>query len=214
VAAALTAFLAVATLLIVAPGPDSLLVVRNTVRGGRAGGLTTAAGRLTGLSLWALAAAVGLSSLVPASRIGYDALRIAGGVYLVWLGVAALRARHAPDAADREFATDPAAGRGSRLRMYAMGAVSNLFNPKIGIFFIAFLPGFIPSGAPLGTMSALFGLVFVVETGVWLALLSWLTQRGAGQLRRPGAQKVVDRVTGVVLIGFGVRLAAETRAVA
>jgi threonine/homoserine/homoserine lactone efflux protein len=63
-------------------------------------------------------------------------------------------------------------------------------------------------------MSALFGMVFVVETGVWLALLSWLTQRGARQLRRPGAQKVVDRVTGLVLIWFGVRLAAETRAVA
>jgi threonine/homoserine/homoserine lactone efflux protein len=212
VIASLTAFLGVATLLIVAPGPDSLLVVRNTVRSGRTGGLATAAGTLTGLSVWALATAVGLSSLVQASRIGYDVLRIAGAAYLVWLGIAALRARHGVTSVATADSAEPAAVRGGRLRMYAMGALSNLLNPKIGVFFVAFLPSFIPTGAPVGAASGLLGLLFVVETGIWLAVLSSLTLRGAGWLVRPQVQKVIDRITGVVLIGFGVRLASEARA--
>jgi threonine/homoserine/homoserine lactone efflux protein len=213
VIASLTAFLGVATLLIVAPGPDSLLVVRNTARGGRTGGLATAAGTLTGLSVWALAAAVGLSSLVQASRIGYDVLRIAGAAYLVWLGIAALCARHGVTGAAGAGSTEPSSVRGGRLRMYAMGALSNLLNPKIGVFFVAFLPSFIPAGAPVGVASAQLGLLFVAETGVWLAVLSSLTLHGADWLVRPQVRKAIDRITGVVLIGFGVRLASEVRAV-
>lgn len=203
---ALLAFLAVATLLIVAPGPDSLLVVRNTARGGQAGGLVTAAGTLTGLSLWAGAAAAGLSALVQASQIGYDVLRLVGAAYLVWLGVMSFRA---PAGAPVEV--EPDSSPRSLGRMYAMGTLSNVFNPKIGVFFVAFLPGFIPHGAAVGPASALLGLMFVVETGAWLTVLSWLVLRGARWLRHPGIRRALERLTGVVLIGFGVRLATEAR---
>ena len=217
--ATVSAFLAVATLLIIAPGPDSLLVARNTVRRGRAGGLITAAGTLTGLSLWAGAAALGLSSLVRASQLGYDALRVAGGGYLVWLGVESLRARRdtfapaceEPTPAEPGGSSASSTARVGWARMYAMGSLSNILNPKIGVFFVAFLPSFIPADAPVGATSGLLGLLFVGETGLWLALLSSLVLRGAGWLRRPRIQKVIERVTGVVLIGFGIRLATEAR---
>jgi len=167
-----------------------------TKTGGRAGGLVTAAGTLTGLSLWAVAGALGLSTLVQASQIGYDALRLLGAAYLVWLGVASLRAR--PGGSDAA-AKEPGEGAGSRptgqvsrRRMYVMGSLSNLLNPKIGVFFIAFLPGFIPSGASVGPASATLGLLFVVETGLWLVLLSpagrsyigtWMCAAGGGCCR-------------------------------
>jgi threonine/homoserine/homoserine lactone efflux protein len=82
---ALLTFLAAATLVIVAPGPDTLLVTRNVFRRGRRGGLVTAAGTVTGLALWSVAAALGLSALLAASRVGYDVVRVAGGLYLIWL---------------------------------------------------------------------------------------------------------------------------------
>jgi threonine/homoserine/homoserine lactone efflux protein len=217
--ASMTAFLAVATLLIIAPGPDSLLVTRYALRRGRTAGMVTTAGVMTGVALWALASALGLSRLVQASEVGYDALRIGGACYLVWLGVAALRSRHTsapdlggakpaaglPDAAGRPAAR----ARFALARLYATGMLSNLLNPKIGVFFVAFLPAFIPAGAPVGATSALLGGLFVVETGLWLCLLSTLAQHGLGWLRRPAAQRLIDRVTGVVLIGFGIRLATE-----
>ena len=102
---ALVEFAIAATLLILAPGPDSMLVLRNSLRGGRRVGLSTAAGTVTGLLTWALAAALGITTLVTASRVGYDVLRLFGGAYLVWLGVMTLRRRqskpaHAPAAPD------------------------------------------------------------------------------------------------------------------
>jgi threonine/homoserine/homoserine lactone efflux protein len=209
-AAELAAFAVLATLLIIAPGPDSLLVARNTVRGGRRGGLVTGAGTLTGLSVWAGAAALGLAALVDASRIGYGVLRLGGAGYLLWLGVAGLRARSGGllEAARAETSGRSGDARGL-WRMYAMGTLSNILNPKIGMFFVAFLPGFVPSTAAVGPTTALLGSLFVVETGLWLALLSWFVHRGARWLRRPDIGKAVERVTGVVLIGFGLRLATE-----
>ncbi|PZS23617.1 MAG: LysE family translocator [Pseudonocardiales bacterium] len=205
--AAVLTFIATATLLIVAPGPDSLLVARNVFRGGRRGGIGTAAGTLTGLSAWSVAAALGLSALLAASRVGYDALRVAGGIYLIWLGVQSLRSRGTviPQTdSPSEHTIRPGLGRA-----YLSGVVSNVLNPKIGVFFVAFLPGFIPEGAPIVATAALLGALFVAETGVWLAVLVWLVGRGAGWLSRRGVQRWLERVTGVVLIGFGVRLVAE-----
>lgn len=211
--AELAAFAVLATLLIIAPGPDSLLVVRNTVRGGHRGGLVTGAGTLTGLSAWAGAAAFGLAALVEASKIGYDVLRLGGAGYLLWLGVTSLRARSGGLVDATRPETSGRSGPGARglWRMYVMGTLSNILNPKIGVFFVAFLPGFVPSEAAVGPTTTLLGLLFVVETGLWLVLLSWLVHRGAGWLRRPDIGKAVERVTGVVLIGFGLRLAAEAR---
>jgi RhtB (resistance to homoserine/threonine) family protein len=210
-AVALLTFLAAATLIIVAPGPDTLLVTRNVFRRGRRGGLVTAAGTVTGLALWSVAAALGLSALLATSRVGYDVVRVAGGLYLIWLGVQSLRSHGAVPAASTEAAPIEIAAPMPMRRAYLSGVLSNLLNPKIGVFFVTFLPGFVPAGAPVGATAAVLGALFVVETGLWLAVLVWLVGRGTGWLNRRDVRRWLDRATGVVLIGFGVRVAAEVR---
>lgn len=204
-AVALLTFLAAATLVIVAPGPDTLLVTRNVFRRGRRGGFVTAAGTVTGLALWSVAAAFGLSALLAASEVGYHVVRVAGGLYLIWLGVQSLRSHGSVSATPTEAAPMP------MHRAYLSGVLSNLLNPKIGVFFVTFLPGFVPLGAPVGSTAALLGALFVVETALWLVVLVWLVGRGTGWLNRRDVRRWLDRVTGVVLIGFGIRVATEVR---
>lgn len=182
------AFLAVAAVVIVAPGPDFALTVRNTVRGG---GVATAFGVATGQLVWALATALGVAALLAASHPAFVALQLAGAAYLVWLGLAALLARsaHAP-----------------RFRIgspYRQGLLSNLANPKMPVFFISLLPQFGGSFAALAS----HGLVFAAMTLTWLALVS----RGASMLLVPRVRRIVDVVTGIVLVALGLRLAAERR---
>ena len=209
-AGALLGFAIASTLLILAPGPDSLLVMRNTLRGGRRAGWTTASGTISGILVWAVAAALGLSALLRASQAGYDAVRLAGAGYLVWLGIGSLRSSRRRAGRADEDAGPAAAGFRSR-HAYLSGLLSNLLNPKIGVFFIAFLPGFIPAGTPAGLFSLALGLWFLVETGAWLGALSWMAASGAGWLRRTAVQRGLERVTGIALIGIGLRLAAEAR---
>jgi threonine/homoserine/homoserine lactone efflux protein len=205
--ATLPGFALASTLLIIAPGPDSMLVLRNTLRGGRRAGWVTAGGTVSGLLLWGVAAALGLSALVEASRLGYDILRFAGAAYLIWLGVTSFGLRR-PRSGETPAADGPPA-EVRRSRAYLNGVVSNLCNPKIGVFFVAFLPGFVPAGDT--SLSLVLGLWFAVETGLWLGLMAWLAARGVGWMRRRSVQRWLERLTGVVLIGFGLRLATETR---
>ena len=208
---ALLGFALASTLLILAPGPDSLLVLRNTMRGGRRAGLITACGTMSGLAIWALAAALGLSALVRVSHIGYDLLRFAGAGYLIWLGAGSFglfgRKRAGHTATERPLPGSPP----TRARAYLNGLLSNLFNPKISVFFIAFLPAFIPAGVSTARFSLLLGLWFIAETGLWLATVAWLASRGTRWLQRPATQRWLGRITGIALIGFGLRLAAGSR---
>jgi threonine/homoserine/homoserine lactone efflux protein len=214
VTTALFGFALAATLVILAPGPDFMLVMRNTVRGGRRAGWVTGCGTLSGLTVWALAAALGLSALLRVSHVAYDVLRFCGAAYLIWLGVTSLvdfrrkradRAKTAPDLA--------ALGRAPVRpgRAYLNGMLSNLLNPKISVFFMAFLPAFVPAGASASQFSLVLGAWFIAETGLWLAVVAWLADRGVRWLRRPAVQRWLERITGIVLIGFGLRLATESR---
>ena len=212
--AALPTFALASTLLILAPGPDSLLVLRNTLRHGRRAGWITATGTMSGLLAWAAAAAFGLSALLQVSHLGYEALRLAGACYLLWLGVSSLwpvRGPHAGAAAETADPAGPAPAQAGWRRVYLNGVLSNLFNPKIGVFFIAFLPGFIPAGSPAPLFPLVLGLWFIAETGAWLATLAWMAARGASWLRRSTVQRWLERVTGIALIGFGLRLATQAR---
>jgi threonine/homoserine/homoserine lactone efflux protein len=217
VTTALLGFALASTLVILAPGPDSMLVMRNTMRGGRRTGWVTACGTLSGLTIWALAAALGLSALLRVSHVGYDILRFCGAAYLIWLGVTSLAHFR------RKTPTEPAEADGSAVpglagpraarpgRAYLNGLLSNLLNPKISVFFMAFLPAFVPTGAPTAEFSLVLGVWFIAETGLWLAVVAWLAGRGVRWLRRPTVQRWIERVTGIVLIGFGLRLATESR---
>ena len=217
---ALLGFALASTLLILAPGPDSMLVMRNTMRGGRRAGWVTACGTLSGLTIWALAAALGLSALLRVSHVGYDILRFCGAAYLIWLGVTSLarfRRKSTAEPAAEGGRSGPSVpgltgpGTARPRRAYLTGLLSNLLNPKISVFFMAFLPAFVPAGASAAGFSLVLGIWFIAETGLWLAVVAWLADRGVRWLRRPAVQRWIERVTGIVLIGFGLRLATESR---
>jgi threonine/homoserine/homoserine lactone efflux protein len=181
-------FLVVALVVIVSPGPDFALTVRNSLRDG---GLATALGVVTGQLVWALATAAGIAALLVASHPAFVALRIAGAAYLIWLGLTALRRRGAHELVPH---------RGSP---YGQGLLNNLGNPKMPIFFTSLLPQFGASFAAL----ALHGVAFAALTLAWLAVVARIGRAlGTGRVRR-----AIDVVTGLVLVAFGVRLATERR---
>ena len=202
-----TAFLGVLVLVIVTPGPDTALTIRNTLLGGRAAGLATAAGVALGQAVWALAAAVGIAALVQASQTAFTALRLAGAAYLVFLGVQSLLA------AIRGRTRDPAApaGGGGLPPAVALrqGLASNLANPKMAAFFTSLLPQFVvgPSFAPLFAL----GLVLCALTLVWLAAYAFAVARAGRLLRRPRVRRALEAVTGAVLVALGLRIATDRR---
>jgi threonine/homoserine/homoserine lactone efflux protein len=207
---AVLTFTLAATLIVLLPGPDTLVVVRNLIRGGRRTAALTVAGVLSGLSVWVLAAALGLSALLRASHDGYLALRIAGALYLSYLGVQSFRNRAAAEIAEVE-AAESASKPPRRLlgTGYGAGLATDLLNPKVGVFFVTFLPGFVPHGHAVGTTSLLFGAIFVVETAAYFAVLLVLAGRITRWMHNARIRRRLDRATGFVLIGFGVRLIAE-----
>ena len=200
---AVLTFSLAAALIVLLPGPDTLVVVRALLRDGRAAAVLTVAGVLTGLSVWVMAAALGVSALLRASHEGYLLLRSVGAVYLVWLGVQSLRARRSLMPAD-------AAGRPGLLGSgYVAGLATDLLNPKVGVFFVTFLPGFVPPGHSVGTTTVLFGAIFVVETLAYFLALLLLAGRVTSWLDDPVVRRRLDRATGLVLVGFGARLVAD-----
>ena len=200
---ALLPFLAISILLIAIPGPDTAVVTKNALLGGRRGGVLSALGVSTGLTVWTLAAALGIATLLRASEAAFLALKIAGALYLIWIGIPMLvRATR--------WTSRRALARHLGVKALRQGLLSDLGDPKIAVFFTSFLPQFVRGGAVFLPLLVLGGL-FAVLTLAWLAAYALLIGRSSALLRRPGVRKVVDRVTGVVLIAFGVRLALEHR---
>lgn len=196
----LLAFAAAAALVVLLPGPDSLLVLRAAVARGPRHALSTGAGVVAGLVLWVSAAVLGLSAVLRASETAYTALKLAGAAYLIWLGVQALLR-------SRRGESPPARARGGT--GFTAGLITNVLNPKIGVFFITFLPGFVPAGSPVAATSLLLGGIYIVETVVYFAVLVALVGRAARWLARPGVRRGLDRAAAVVFLGFGVRLATQ-----
>ncbi len=198
-AAQAAAFLGVSAVVIVTPGQDTALTIRNTLLGGRRGGLATAAGVVSGQLAWALAASAGLSAVLLASAPLFTALRIAGATYLVLLGAQAL-------VAAARGARQPAAGAPQRRRApYRQGVLSNLGNPKMAVFFTSLLPQF---GSSFGGMLAL-GVFFAVLTLVWLSVYAVAVGKASGLLRRSPVRRVLDALTGFTLVALGLRVASD-----
>jgi len=199
-AAQLAAFLGVSAVVIVTPGQDTALTIRNTLLAGRSGGIATAAGVVSGQLVWALAASAGLSAVLLASAPLFMAIRIAGAAYLVLLGVQALVAaiRGA-----RRVDADAAPRR--RRAPYRQGVLSNLGNPKMAVFFTSLLPQF---GSSFAAMLAL-GLVFATLTLVWLSAYAVAVAKATNFLQRSWVRRALDAVTGLVLVALGLRVATE-----
>ncbi|UDY23657.1 LysE family translocator [Nocardioides sp. Kera G14] len=206
-------FTIAAILIVLLPGPDTLVVVRGMVRGGRRGAALTALGVLSGLCCWVAAAALGLAALLKASEVGYEALKIAGAAYLIWIGVQSLRSIRKSTgevAAHGDGPTAPADVIETKGRSgFAGGFLTDILNPKVGVFFVSFLPGFVPDGASVGWTSIAFGAIFVLLTALYFVGLIAVSGTIATWMQTPHIRRRLDAVTGVVLIGFGVRLATE-----
>lgn len=200
---ALGSFTLAAGLLVLLPGPDTLVILRSIVRGGRRRGIATVLGIQTGLLLWITAAVLGLAALLRASEVAYAVLRIVGAVYLVWLGVQSLRAQGAR--LDADGSGHPRLGRTG----YWAGLLSNVLNPKIGVFFVTFLPAFVPAGAAVVPTLLLFGAVFIALNLAYQLPLVVLADCVARLVSRSRVRRAMDVVTGTVLVGFGIRLATE-----
>jgi threonine/homoserine/homoserine lactone efflux protein len=204
------AFLSVSILVIVTPGQDTALTIRNTLLGGRGGGVATAAGVSTGQLTWTLATSAGLAALLVASEPVFTALKLAGAAYLVYLGLQALRAALGPHPPGHLIPT-PARGGGSGWGPYRQGMFSNLGNPKMVVFFSSLLPQFVTRGVPTFASLFLLGLVFCSMTFVWLTLYAIVVARVGDVLRAARIRRAMEAVTGLVLIGVGLRLATERR---
>ncbi len=208
VTVALLAFIAAGIVLIVTPGPDSALVLRTAAVEGPRRGAYTSAGICFGLLLWGLAAALGISAVLAASHTAYSVLRVIGAAWLVWLGFSIFVRRPQRTAAGGGMA--PTAD-GSDPAWFWRGLLSNVTNPKVGVFFITFLPQFVPVGVAVAPWIALLVLIHVALSVVWLGLLILATRSVGRLLHRPAVSRALDRITGAVLIGAGLRLAAEGR---
>lgn len=204
VTTALLAFMAASAVVIVAPGPDTALILRTTAVEGPRRGAYTSAGILCGLLLWGLAAALGLSAVVAASHLAYTVLRVIGAAWLVWLGLhLLLRPRSEVPAAGAMGAAN-----GSDSTWFVRGLLSNLTNPKVGVFFVTFLPQFVPGGVAVAPFIVLLVLINVAESVIWLGFLI-LATRPIARALRPAVARALDRTTGAVLVGAGLSLAAE-----
>ncbi|MEV0272974.1 LysE family translocator [Hamadaea sp. NPDC050747] len=206
---AVVSFAVVAGLLTIIPGVDTALVLRTAVVQGRRHAFATALGICTSALVWGAAAAAGISVLLTASRTAYTVMRVAGAIYLIYLGVMMLRdARRPKTAADVDVALV------SPWRAFARGMTTNLLNPKVGVFYVAMLPQFLPADVPALPMGVLLALVHDVEAMVWFALIiggvglarRWLTGSAAAAVR---IRRVTDAVAGTALVVLGIRLAAD-----
>ena len=203
------AFLGVSAVVIMTPGQDTALTIRNTLLGGRAAGSATAAGVALGQAVWTLAASLGLTALLVASEPAFAAIRLAGAAYLIYLGVHSLwqaRSRTAEGAA-----VGPQSGALDARKALRQGILSNLGNPKMAIFFSSLLPQFAGPGAPSFDSMLSLGLVFVLMTFVWLSAYAAVVARASDVLRRPRIRRAFDAIVGAILVALGVRLAAEQR---
>ena len=194
-----------AVLVIVTPGPDTALTIRNTLLGGRSGGVATGFGVVTGQAVWALATSAGVAALLVASEPAFLALKLVGAAYLIYLGLQALHGAFWHRGA--EAPAQVARGQLAPTAAYRQGVVSNLGNPKMAAFFPSLLPQFAPGGEASFWGLLALGLLFCALTLVWLTGYAFAVARAGDLFRRPHIRRTIEGVTGAVLIGLGVRLA-------
>ena len=199
-------FVAMAVVLSLSPGPDDVLVLRSSLRGGPRLGLATVAGVGAGSLAWGAAAALGLASVVARSAPVYEAFRLVGAGYLVLLGVAPLvtgvrgRGRRVAPPTDRDRRVRlPDGVRGA----FSSGLMSDLLNPKIGLFYLAVVPQFVPAKAPTLQYSLLLCAIDVLVAVTWLAALAWLAHAAVSWLARPPVVVWSQRIFATCLVGLG-----------
>lgn len=206
-ASALLAYLLAASLLTITPGVDTALILRTAALEGPKRAAMAALGINAGCLLWGAAVALGLGALLAASEPAFNLLKWAGAIYLLWLGLQMLlKPRHAFGPANAAEAEHH-----DQLGWFIKGLLGNLLNPKVGVFYVSFLPQFVPAGYAVGSFSFVLACIHVLLGLLWAASLIFATRPLAALLRRGALVQWLDRVTGSLLLVFAVGLALAKR---
>jgi len=207
----LLAFIPVALLLTLIPGADTALVTRNALALGLRGARWTILGILTGCLIHATASALGLSAILATSARAYETVKLVGAAYLVWIGIQSIRGAGASAAASDAAHEEPTVAAWSGSHPFVQGFLTNILNPKVALFYLTFLPQFIPAGAPVLRTSLLLAMIHNVLGFAWLSLYARFVDRLRSALTRPVVKAWLERVTGGALVALGARLAWDRR---
>ncbi|MEV0705042.1 LysE family translocator [Saccharopolyspora sp. NPDC050389] len=202
-------FVFVALIGVLTPGLDTMLILRHSLLGGRRVGVATFLGINLGCLIWGTASIAGLTALLTASQVAYDVVRVAGAAYLLWLGGSALwksLPRNRVQQAD-EIPVEPVAL--TAFGALRSGMVTNLLNPKVGVFYVSLLPQFLPPGPAAFAWGPLLVATHISIGLLWSTALVWLAGRARALFQRQRVRAWLDRITATVLIGLGLKLAAE-----
>jgi threonine/homoserine/homoserine lactone efflux protein len=204
-ASMIIAFIGLCLVLAMTPGPDTFLVLRFSLQDGRAG-LAAAAGSALGSMVWAFAIAAGLASLLEESATAYRIVKIAGGLYLIYLGLRVLLRRR------ETMASDPSkrpTGSHSGVAAFSSGVLSCVLNPKVGLFFLAIVPQFVAPGLAVFASFLTLGVIDTAVAFVWLVVIAFIAARAVAWLRRPRVTAMLNRVSAAVLTAFGIATVAS-----
>jgi threonine/homoserine/homoserine lactone efflux protein len=190
-------FVPIAALLTLAPGPGTAMVVRSSLRDGWRSGVLTVVGNELGVVVWALLSVLGVSALVAASEAAFVTLKLIGAAALIWLGVQSLRGSPAAQLADV---------RGGAFRA---GLITSVANPKLAVFFVALFPQFVEPGSSVLATTLLMATLLVICDFAWYTSLALMVSRAKSGLMRSRIGRWMERTTGAVLVGLGVRVAVE-----
>lgn len=204
IADALLSFALVAGMLTLIPGLDTTLVLRTTLLMGRARGFAAGVGIAAGLLAWGIAAAVGAAALLAASHTAFLVVKYCGVAYMAYMGLSLILRTFRTHTAAENHSPSPSE---STLRAFLQGLGTNLLNPKIGVFYMAMIPQFLPEGVPHLAMGAALAAIHVAFTQIWFALLVLIAGSARKVLTTPRAAKIIDRIAGVLMMGFAGKLA-------
>ncbi|MCB2216009.1 MAG: LysE family translocator [Desulfobulbaceae bacterium] len=200
----LAVFVGTGILLNLYPGPDTLYIIGRSLSQGRSAGVAAALGIGTGSIVHTLLGAFGLSAIITASATAFLLLKYAGCVYLIYQGVQLLRSTPAPESVGDRWSP-----RDDLLQVYRQGAVTNILNPKVALFFLAFLPQFISLASPNKPLSfIILGALFVTTGTIWCLLVALFSAALSRRLRQsPGTSRLLRRINGLLFLGLGFKLA-------
>ncbi|AXK18287.1 LysE family translocator [Bacillus toyonensis] len=200
-------FIIMSICLIILPGPDTAMATKNTLVAGKMGGVKTVFGTCVALLIHTLAAVIGLSALIVKSALLFSIFKYVGALYLIYIGIKALLAvknKEGVNTNDVSINNDK-----EHTSCFRQGFLTNLLNPKIAVFFLTFLPQFLNPSHNTFIQLLVMGLTYLVLTIIWFAFYIFLIDKISAFMKKPKTQRYIQGLTGIVLIGFGIKLAFE-----
>ncbi|SFH62729.1 resistance to homoserine/threonine (RhtB) family protein [Priestia megaterium] len=197
-------FVITCVFLIILPGPDTAIMTKNTLTVGKQGGFKTMIGICCALSIHTLTAIVGLSAIIAKSALLFSIFKYIGAVYLIYLGIKSLWTLRNQEATETVVKI-----KYKNTSSFKQGFLTNLLNPKIAVFFLTFLPQFVNPGSHAFMPFLILGMTYIILTIVWYLFYIYLLNQISAFMKKPKTQKVIEGITGTILIGFGIKLALE-----